>query len=128
MKNILVDTNIFLEILLDQEKKDQCKEFLKKNINRILISDFSLHSVGVILLRNKKDNVYLRFINDMLANVNIVSLSKEKYKDVAIVAMNYNLDFDDSYQTNVAIDKKIGIVTMDKDFRRVEKKLKIEFI
>jgi len=87
-----------------------------------------LHSVGVILLRNKKDNVYLRFINDMLANVNIVSPSKEKYKDVAIVAMNYNLDFDDSYQTNVAIDKKIGIVTMDKDFRRVEKKLKIEFI
>lgn len=39
MKNLLIDTNIFLEILLDQEKKEQCKIFLNKNINQLYISD-----------------------------------------------------------------------------------------
>ncbi len=28
----LIDTNIFLEILLNQTKKDQCKEFLGSHI------------------------------------------------------------------------------------------------
>jgi predicted nucleic acid-binding protein len=27
----LVDTNVFLEILLDQEKKESCKRFLEDN-------------------------------------------------------------------------------------------------
>lgn len=45
----LVDTNIFLEILPGQEKKTICKEFLDDNAGNLNISDFSLHSLGVIL-------------------------------------------------------------------------------
>ncbi len=48
MKDLLIDTNIFLEILLDQEKKNICKEFLNYNIDHLFLSDFSLHSIGVI--------------------------------------------------------------------------------
>ena len=33
---MLVDTNIFLEILLNQEKKEQCKDFLMKTLNNYL--------------------------------------------------------------------------------------------
>ena len=47
----LVDTNIFLEILLKQNKSESCKAFLDKNIGAISISDFTLHSIGVILFR-----------------------------------------------------------------------------
>jgi predicted nucleic acid-binding protein len=47
----LVDTNIFLEILLTQDKKAICKKFLDKNIGNLHITDFSLHSIGVILFR-----------------------------------------------------------------------------
>ena len=50
----LFDTNIFLEILLDQEKKDVCKKLLNDNIGKIFLSDFSLHSIGVILFKQKK--------------------------------------------------------------------------
>ena len=50
----LFDTNIFLEILLDQEKKEDCKKLLNENIGNIYLSDFSLHSIGVILLKKKK--------------------------------------------------------------------------
>ena len=45
----LIDTNIFLEVLLTQEKKETCKKFLDENIKNLYISDFSLHSIGVIL-------------------------------------------------------------------------------
>jgi predicted nucleic acid-binding protein len=54
----LIDTNIFLEILLSQKQKDICKEFLVSNTEHIYISDFSLHSIGVILFRNNKETVF----------------------------------------------------------------------
>jgi hypothetical protein len=47
----LADTNIFLEILLAGDKAETCKNFLSQNLGKIHISDFSLHSVGVILFR-----------------------------------------------------------------------------
>ena len=50
----LFDTNVFLEILLDQEKKEVCKKLLNDNIGSIYLSDFSLHSIGAILLKQKK--------------------------------------------------------------------------
>ncbi len=128
MKNLLIDTNIFLEILLDQEKKEQCKSFLVKNIGWLSLSDFSLHSIGVILLRNKKEKVFVKFINDILPDISIISLSKKKYKDVANISVKYNLDFDDSYQTCISIDKNFEIVTMDKDFKRVEEILNVRFL
>ncbi len=54
----LVDTNIFLEILLGQDKSSVCKDFLNKNDDKIFISDFSLHSIGVILFRFKKKEIF----------------------------------------------------------------------
>jgi len=62
----LIDTNIFLEILLEQEKKEDCKKFLNDHIGNLHITDFSLHSIGVILFKYKKKNVYRKFINDIL--------------------------------------------------------------
>ena len=50
----LFDTNIFLEILLNQDKKEKAKDILKANLNQLFISDFSIHSIGVILIKQKK--------------------------------------------------------------------------
>ena len=47
----LYDTNIFLEILLNQDKKEQAKEILDNHLDQFFISDFSLHSIGVILIK-----------------------------------------------------------------------------
>ena len=40
----------------------------------------------------------------------------------------YALDFDDSYQCKLAEENELTIVTMNKDFGRVQKRIKIEFI
>jgi predicted nucleic acid-binding protein len=39
----LVDTNIFLEILLAQDRNVDCKEFLQTHSAEIALSDFTLH-------------------------------------------------------------------------------------
>jgi len=61
----LFDTNVFLEILLDQEKKETCKALLNEHIGSIYISDFSLHSIGVILLKQKKAKIFDKFLKDL---------------------------------------------------------------
>ena len=87
-----------------------------------------MHSIGVILFRNKKGNIFEKFINDIFSKISIITLSKEKYKEVAKISKKYNLDFDDSYQTCIAIDRELKIITMDKDFRKVEKISEIIFL
>ena len=44
----LVDSNVFLEILLGQPNKERCKQFLQQNSGECGISDYSLHSIGVL--------------------------------------------------------------------------------
>ena len=51
-----------------------------------------------------------------------------KYKSKDQKDKEFKLDFDDSYQTCIAIDRNLEIVTMDKDFNKVSKIHKIRFI
>lgn len=64
---LLVDTNIFLEVLLEQARADEAKEFLAKtDVHEFFIPDFSLHSIGLILLRRKKADAFRKFLSDMI--------------------------------------------------------------
>jgi predicted nucleic acid-binding protein len=124
----LFDTNVFLEILLDQEKKETCKALLNEHIGSIYISDFSLHSIGVILLKQKKAKIFDKFLKDLLPFSTILSLPKEKYSEISGMSSKYKLDFDDAYQSQIAIEFETGIKTMDKDFTRISKVVPVEFI
>ena len=90
----LVDTNIFLEILLQQDKSEKCKTFLNDNLGLLNISDFSLHSIGVILFRQNQESAFQRFIADTLPNINLINLPKPLYDELIITRQSQNLDFD----------------------------------
>lgn len=124
----LVDTNIFLEILLNQDRKDDCKVFLEENIKQLYISDFSLHSIGVILFRNKKEKIFNMFVTDIMQNIEILSLTKFKYSNLDDIKKKYQLDFDDSYQLAIAQDHYLKIATMDFDFKKVSDTQKVLFL
>lgn len=63
----LVDTNIFLEALLKQERWKEVESFLKTaDFEKLFITDLSLHSIGIILFRLDKFNRFVSFINDMM--------------------------------------------------------------
>ncbi len=124
----LIDTNIFLEILLTQEKQETCKNFLSLNVGRLHISDFSLHSIGVILFRNSQEAIFQKFVDDIIPNVEIISLSKDLYKELVEVNNKLGLDFDDTYQYQVAVEHGLELVTMDRDFEKVKNIVKVMFL
>jgi predicted nucleic acid-binding protein len=121
----LVDTNIFLEILLSQEKTQKCKEVLNQYSDKICISDFSLHSIGVILFRCKKENIFISFLEDIISKIPIVTLSRDLYTALPYVKEKYNLDFDDAYQFKIVEENDFKIITMDRDFDKVKSIIKV---
>ncbi len=117
--NYLVDTNIFLEILLNQAGRKKCESFLQGEKGAAWISDFTLHSIGVLLFRQKRPELFNRFAADTLPQFTILSLSKAGYPRLAEVNTRHGLDFDDAYQFCVAEENHLAIATQDKDFQRV---------
>ena len=124
----LIDTNIFLEVLLSQERREICKRFLDENGGDLFVSDFSLHSIGVILFRNNREDVFQKFVHDAIPNINIITLSKESYEDLAKIRSEKGLDFDDAYQYKIAQENELKIATMDKDFERIKGEGNITFL
>ena len=115
----LVDTNIWLERLLDQEKSDVVSKFLDSiPTDQIFISDFALHSIGVIMSRLKKLDVLNAFVSDLFLNGLIEQISLEPLDFVDIISNieRFKLDFDDAYQLTVSQKYDLTIVTFDKDF------------
>ena len=120
----LVDTNIFLEVMLEQKEADTVKDFLQRIDNAgIYISDFSLHSIGIILFRLKKGEVFNQFLNDIAIDtgVHIISLEPQDLLRIVEVVKRYNLDFDDAYQYLVAEKFGLQIVSLDSNFDRADK-------
>jgi len=124
----LFDTNVFLEILLGQQKMELCQQLLNEKKGYIYISDFSLHSIGVILFRYKKSAIFQSFIEDVMDKIQIVSLSRNNYNNIHDVSKKYNLDFDDSYQYMIAKENGFTLVTLDTDFKKIQDTIDILFL
>ena len=118
----LVDSNIFLEGLLEQEQSSKVQSFLEKtNVNDLYITNFSLHSIGVLLTRVKKINLLHRFINDVVLNrIEVLLINPEDLNKVIENIEKFSLDFDDAYQYTIAKTYNLQIVSFDKDFDRTD--------
>ena len=126
--NSLVDTNIFLEILLNQNASQKCQSFLNDQAGASWMSDFSLHSLGVLLFRKGKADLFQRFVNDVLPQFSILTLQDERYGEVVAASRAYGLDFDDAYQLCVARESNLAIATRDRDFERVQNAWPVIFV
>ncbi len=97
----LVDTNVWLERMLGQEQSRSVGEFLDRTPQEhICITDFSFHSVGVILARLKQSSALLQFVRDLFIDggVVLVRLEPEDIPSLVEDMTRFNLDFDDAYQ------------------------------
>ena len=126
--NCLVDTNIFLEILLNQAGRKKCEVFSQGEKGAAWISDFTLHSIGVLLFRQKRPELFDRFTADTLPQFTILSLSEAGYAKLSEVNTRHGLDFDDAYQFSVARENKLAIATQDKDFQRVRNVMNVRML
>jgi predicted nucleic acid-binding protein len=115
----LIDTNIWLERLLDQDKSDIVSQFLDTvPLNQIFLSDFTLHSIGVILSKFNKLDILHKFINDLFFNglIEQIFLDPHDFADIISNIDKYKLDFDDAYQLTLSQKYDLTIITFDKDF------------
>lgn len=124
----LIDTNIFLEIILGQEMEEKCKIFLKDNSGALFISDFSVHSIGVVLFRYNMEEGFQKFLEEIYPYLNVLTLGDNGYQKLKNLKDQFGLDFDDAYQFSVAKEFGLRIITMDKDFKSVENEIEINFL
>ena len=115
----LLDTNIWLENILEQEKHDEVKKFLTTiDDNKLYISRFSFYSIGLHLFFKNKKEAFLSFVNDLFleGSVNLISLNPHDMNELIINSRKYNLTFDDSYQYTCAKKNNLILVSFDVDF------------
>ena len=113
----LLDTNIFLEILLDQEQNLVSKEILNKSDLDLYISDFSLYSIGIFLIRRKAFCALSDFLTDIEnRGITLLKLNVHDIYQVSDICSSLNLDFDDGYQYYIAKLNNLQIVSFDHDF------------
>ena len=119
----LVDTNIFLESLLGQNRTNEVQLFLQSiDLRTIFITDLSLHSIGIILFRLKNFPLFVLFLEDIVINgIGVLSLSPEEHKTLGQPAQQFNLDFDDAYQYAVAKKYDLQLISFDTDFDQTDR-------
>lgn len=120
----LLDTNIFLEIILSQDRADEAKELLlKSGQHEFFITDYSLHSIGLLLFRKKQYEAFHAFVEDVLVNsgIGLLSLDSDEMDNVISASQKFSLDFDDAYQYAIATRYDLILISFDTDFQRTDK-------
>ncbi len=120
----LVDTNVWLERLLDQIRSEEAGLFLDHlPSERLFVTDFALHSIGVVLSRLNHTDVLLRFVQDAFADgaVGLIHLDPGDTERLVYAIERFDLDFDDAYQYAAAEKYGLTIVSFDTDFDRTER-------
>lgn len=120
----LVDTNIWLERLLEQERSEEVAKFLNLiPTEKLFITDFSFHSISIILTKLRKFKILTTFIHDVFikGEVSLISLAPKDVLEIIPVMDKFKLDFDDAYQYVAAEKYDLIIVSFDEDFDITER-------
>ena len=118
----LVDTNVWLERLLNQAKSAEVGQFLSKVASRDLyITDFAFHSICVILSRLARSNVLIDFVQDVFIDgeVNLISIKPSDTQFLVDAIDTHRFDFDDAYQYIAAKQNALSLISFDSDFDRI---------
>jgi uncharacterized protein len=117
----LVDTNVWLERILDQSKSEEVGQFLDRTpAEHLFITDFAFHSIGVILAKLDRRDALLAFVKDVFldGNVNLIRLDPDEMPAVVRAIEQFQLDFDDAYHYAAAEKYDLTLVSFDEDFER----------
>jgi len=118
----LVDTNIFLEVLLSRTRKEECKKLLRslKDGKRSgIITDFTIHSIIVIMDGLNRLNELKTFLLSLLAykglHIHHTTITDEV--KATEFSVERKLDMDDAIQYSSALSANAdAIISFDKHF------------
>lgn len=118
---LLLDTNIFLEVLLRQTNAADAMTLLRNQAQHSLfVSDYALHSIATLLVRRRQPIELENFLRDIVDSgwVDVVAVRPGELASVSRIAIRFGLDFDDAYQYKLAEDLGLALVSFDGDFDR----------
>ena len=121
----LVDTNVWLERLLDQERSEEVGNFLAQMpAAELAMTDFTLHFLGIILTRLGQADALLRFVDDVFVDggVTLVSVRPDSLRHDVDAMPRFSLDFDDAYQYVAAQQAGATVIRLDADFDRTDRR------
>ena len=124
---LLLDADVILEALLGQQQADSVQRLLDHGDGAVLyLTDFSLHSIGVVLLRNERVDAFRWFLDDMVVTgiLKILSVPPHELAAVLDASTDFRLDFDDAYQYVASGQLGAQLVSFDTDFDRTDRKRK----
>ena len=118
---MLVDTNIFLEVFLDQQRGADCLNFLEKlDAGEIqgFVTDFTLHGLAVVLEREGQGDSLPQLFSSLSAfrGLTLLSASLVEHSEIASLGLQVGLDFDDAYQAYFARRMNVPVVSYDRHF------------
>ena len=111
---------------MEQEKTEIVRKFLSSTkVEYISITDLALHSIGIILFRLDKADLFLSFLDNVIIDgINVISLNERELREVNEASESFNLDFDDAYQYTAAEKYNLQIISFDRDFEHTLRKRK----
>ncbi len=121
----LVDTNIFLEVMLKRGRSGECKELLRALRDgkvKGVVTDFTIHSIIVLLDRFQRLEALKGFLLSLRAYRGLYIYDTSIGCEVRAVdlAEETGLDMDDAIQYSVALAVNAeAIVSFDKDFNNL---------
>jgi hypothetical protein len=111
----LLDTNIWLERMLDQARLDEVGRLLDQvPSDQLLMTDFTFHSIGVILHRLNRRAEFLRFVQDVFIDgaVSLISLEPADMERLVAIVDRFGLDFDGTERERIT-PAEIGVDGFD---------------
>lgn len=121
----LIDTNIFLEFLLEQKRVKESLELMRALERGDLtgyVTSFALHSIEVNLARVGKTRELLTFLTGIVETkgLTIYTTSVNEEKDAVAFIKKFSFDFDDALQYYVSKKLDLVLVSFDHDFDRTD--------
>jgi predicted nucleic acid-binding protein len=119
---LLIDTNIFLEVMLAQAKRKSCMAFLnavRAGKHKAAVTDFTIYSIMIILDGRGKLRELDRFLRSLSSykGLTLYATSLEDKVDAVELAANGEFDVDDALQYASARSLRVSaIVSLDRDF------------
>ena len=130
---MIIDANIFLEIILAQEKSERCKIFLRDILNgdkKAAMLSVSIDSIVIVMLRNDLESAKIKVFLESLIKYRGLKFYRPNIKD-RVNALNhiktYGLDYEDALVLQCAVSTNSKeIVSFDKHFDKVKEAKRIE--
>ena len=123
----LVDTNIFVEFLLEQDRAEESlriMERIEQGELKAYITSFALHSIAVILDRRKELDLMEKFLERVIQAKGLQVYQTEPIEEKAITALmrTVRLDFDDTLHYFVATKLVATLISFDRGFDKTDLK------